>query len=273
MSTMVFSTTFTGQYDGDLTILPWNAWLDKGTVRTSLYSFESHSEKLNKIEAGKLFKLDGKRPMELVLMRADRDELLHVLAQDGGDKAVTHWRIQPELAEAVREAIEDYHAQRAPLYPLPKIQRLAYLDEQEQIQCLKDLGRNGRVIFKAGQWYPLRTQTVAVTRFAQKPNSFTGEAEDLVFSGQELMALVTVDKKEYGFTDPRFINDPNSYIGECEKQKDDSGRNGKADLFTNQQLAGHFDIPEVPDVASVHPERYKEHLATLETIEQLMNAI
>jgi predicted RNA methylase len=98
--------------------LPWNLWLDAGGhIRTALSRFEEKSVKTNKDQAERLFNLTGKMPMELVLQRAERDNLLQVLDHGG-------WRVQPELRTAVEDAVRQYHAARAPLYPLPDIQRL-----------------------------------------------------------------------------------------------------------------------------------------------------
>src|ERR1035438_10472928 len=131
--------------------VPWNLWLDVGGhIRTALSRFEEKSVKTNKREAERLFNLTGKTPMELVLQRAERDNLLHVLgnpsppgAGEGGHRpgegSGANWKVQPELRAAVVGAIQQYHAARAPLYPLPDIQRLGYLDEQDTIECKADL--------------------------------------------------------------------------------------------------------------------------------------
>jgi hypothetical protein len=39
-----------------------------------------------------------------------------------------------------------------------------------------------------------------------------------------------------------------------------------------QQLIEHFEIPEVPDVAAVHPETYQHNLALLHLIEEIVNS-
>ncbi len=70
----------------------WNLWLHAdGTIRTALSLFEQHSVKLNKAEAAKLFQLNGKRPMQLVLQRAQRDELLrHSGLVGSGERPAEH---------------------------------------------------------------------------------------------------------------------------------------------------------------------------------------
>lgn len=41
--------------------------------------------------------------------------------------------------------------------------------------------------------------------------------------------------------------------------------------FNLQQLADHFDIPRVPDVATKNPEGYQRNLALLKLIEYIVN--
>lgn len=43
--------------------------------------------------------------------------------------------------------------------------------------------------------------------------------------------------------------------------------------LTLQQLADHFTIPEVPPVATVHPEQYQRYVAMLNEIEQLVGSL
>jgi len=310
--------------------VPWNLWLDVGRhIRTALSRFEEKSVKTNKREAERLFNLNGKTPMELVLQRAERDNLLHVLDQGG-------WKVQPELRAAVEGAIQQYHAARAPLYPLPDIQRLGYLDEQDTIVCKADLTlyretkphtiktEDGyhtildgdgeemsgfddikearaelkklntalpppvQLTYRAGQKYSLRTQTVQSTRKTMKPNSFNGELEELEFTGQEL-AIFIADKvrdpdnekeelTEYCFMDGK-LRDDNTTIAEARQQKNRRRRRWEREPdavpidFTLQELADHFIIPDVPDVAANNPEGYQANLDKLNDVEQLANAL
>jgi hypothetical protein len=256
---------------------PWNLWLEAGVIQTALSLFEKHSRKINKREVERLFALEGKAPMELVLQRTSRDELQRVASEAG-------WRVQPALLAAIDQAVHEYQAERAPLYPLPEIQRLGYLDEENTIECKTDLANAaGRVIFRAGQRYPLRTQTVAITRNVEKPNAFTGELEDLEYSGQEL-AFFIVDHPvrpgvehdsnaepegdEFSFMDARLKDDPNTHIPNAKRAKHNQNQTDPVD-FTLQQLCAHFHIPDVPDVATVNPAGYQAHLESLAALETL----
>jgi hypothetical protein len=250
-----------GEAEGNKPKVPWNLWLQHGIIRTALSLFEKHSKKINKKEVERLYALTGKSPMELVLQRNSREELLRVAEKSG-------WRVQPELLSAVRQAIADYHAARAPLYPLPEIQRLGYLDEEDSIECKADLlDKHKRLVFKAGNRYPLRTQTVPITRTVVRPNSFTGEDEDLEYSGQELAFFFEdMHGNEQCFMDARLRDDPDIEVPNCKAIKDNRNRGDAVD-FTLQELVAHFVIPDVPDVATVNPQGYQNFVELLGELE------
>lgn len=275
------------ELEGGKPRVQWNLWLTVGgRIKTALSAFQECSKRVNKKEAARLFALDGKAPMELVLQRNQRDELLHVAENRGtGDFP---WRIQPELLTAVRAAIMEYHGARAPLYPLPPIQRLGYLDEQDSIVCEKDLLHpNGRLAFIAGRAYCIRTQTVTVTRSLRKPNAFTGEMEELELTGQELAIYllsteILPDKPKKGddagtefcFMDAALKNDKKTSVNTAKQAKGRSALlnpevkdEANSIDFTLQQLCDHFTIPEVPDVATVNPIGYEANLKLLEELE------
>ena len=247
--------------------VPWNLWLVGGTIHTVLSLFEKHSQKIDKRQVQRLFALNGRTPMDLVIQRNTRDELLEVAERSG-------WRVQPELLAAVRDAIQQYHASRAPLYPLPEIQRLGYLDEEDAIECKTDLNdpRSQAVLFRKGERYPLRSETVSISRTVTRPNSFTGEDEELQYSGQELAFLITApDGSEWSFMEARLRDDPKTTIGNAKKMKDNRNA-GTAVDFSLQDLVAHFLIPEVPDVAAMQPAAYEAFLGQLDEIEAALAA-
>src|SRR6266446_10794759 len=253
-----------GEAEGNKPKVPWNLWLAGGVIHTALSLFEKHSQRIDKREVERLYALTGKAPMELVLQRASRDELLQVAEQGG-------WRVQPELMTAVKQAIQEYHAARAPLYPLPEIQRLGYLDEEDEIECKADLlDKSERIVFRKGQRYSIRTQTVSITRNVTRPNAFTGEDEELEYSGMEL-AFFFEDQagNEWCFMDGKLRDDSTTEIPNAKQVKDNANR-GEAVDFTLQELCAHFVIPDVPDVATVNPEGYSRLVKMLCDLESTL---
>ena len=233
----------------------FNLWLgEDGTIRTHLSLFDQKSSRVLREEAVRLSQLAGKRPMQLVMQRNQRDDLLR--AAGVGHQSV--WRVCPRLQEAVQLAIKEYHACRAPLYPLPELQRLGYLDEEDFLHCKQDLSREGEILFRAGQNYPLTSRSVSVTRTGHRPN-LEGELETIEYSGQELALLVRDETAQQRCFMEARLRDP--------KVKVDIGVD-----FTLQELAEHFVIPDVPDIASVDTEGFQRNLKLLEELEQLLSA-
>ena len=289
------------ELNGKTPASPYQLWLTaSGRIRTNLSSFAERSVKTNKKEAERLFKLEGRTPMDLVIQRAQRDELLHVVERGG-------WAVEPALVAAVQAAVANYHAARAPLYPLDPIKRLGYLDEVDVIECRVDLmgapalteeqvkleekraaegkvplTRRHALLFAAGQKYSLRTQTVNVTRSSGKWNPFLSRMEDVEHSGQELAIYISngiVDPTEkesklveYVFMDAKIKGDENTAVQVGKKQKYGSPDNVTID-FTLQQLADHFVVPEVPDVATANPGGYRDYLAALAELERVTDAL
>ena len=54
----------------------------------------------------------------------------------------------PALLDAVNAAMGSYHAARAPLYKPTKIQSIGWLDEQDDIRCVKDLSEQ---LYRSGE--------------------------------------------------------------------------------------------------------------------------
>ena len=186
--------------------------------------------------------------MELVLQRASRDELLRVAEQAG-------WRIQPELLAAVKQAVQEYHAERAPLYPLPEIQRLGYLDEEDTIECKPTCSTrtDGSCSNRAGVIRSAPKPSPSPARLS-RPNAFTGEDEELEYSGQELAFFIEDRRGETNSASwtPNSGTTPPREIPNAKRVKDNDNRGAAVD-FTLQELCAHFVIPDVPDVATVNP--------------------
>lgn len=253
----------------------YQIWLDGNTIQTHLSEYESIDRKVDKAELTRLFQLNGRSPMELAIQRSSRDEMVHVARKAG-------WRVDPRLIEAIEHSIREYHQSRAPLYSLPTIQRLGYLDEQDYIVCRKNLyltaGKGkGLPVFQAGQTYPLSTKSVTVTRDGERINPFTGLTEAIEFSGQQLAIIISGGEPppgaddqtrhaSYGFMTHEVLS--GGFTVPSPKPEDEDGT-GKPVDFDLQQLVDHFEIPDVPDVASANPAAHQIAVARLREIETL----
>jgi hypothetical protein len=261
----------------------FNLTLRDNHIRVRLGLFDTALTKVNHElarAADRLNDLDGRNPMQVVMQRDERNFILGLL------KPGAEWTVEPALRDAVQTAVAQYNAIRAPLVPLPKIQRLGYLDENDDILCIKVLVTSDQCsVFKAGERYPLATRSVRFTRTQIKPN-LHGEEEELELSGQELAILVKAkpepdaapkvtrrknkewngaveepaEGKEYCFMDGA-LRAANVKVG---------GGEGEPIDFTLQDLVDHFEIPDVPDIATIDPARYNAFVEQLHQLEQLI---
>ena len=253
--------TMSGQY---------HIWFDPqaGVICTHLNSFETASGRVDKAHAAALHALNGCQPIQLVVQRSQRQALLDAVKRSDGTSPV--WRVDPALPKVVESAIAEYNRVRAPLYPLPKIQRLGYLDEQDEILCCQHLAGPSGAVFLPGRRYSIRSATVATRRLGTKINNI-GLPDEVEWNGQELAFFITDQSGvERCFMEGR-LREANVTInlsrGRSRRHNERDGRTDSQVIdFTLQELVTHFDIPEVPDVASCFPEQYAAHRQSLLTI-------
>ncbi|MGN6643032.1 MAG: hypothetical protein ACTHKU_08530, partial [Verrucomicrobiota bacterium] len=96
-----------------------------------------------------------------------------------------------------------------------------------------------------------------------------GMPDDVEYSGQELAFYIKDNAGvERIFMDAQF-REENIRVNLLNDGKED-GDKVKID-FTLQDLVEHFHVPEVPDVATLHPDVYQRNLRLLDEIEALVN--
>ena len=226
--------------DEELGKRQWNIELrPNGKIGAWLTPFERLTGKAPKELVEELQSLNGKRPMELVVTRDQREALRRAVEGD-------IWRVQPALQKAVAEAIDAYNAIRAPFVRLNPVQRLGYLDEQDTILCTFALDG-----FIAGNRYPLRSETIENIKIEERKHPETKVREEVEVSGQELLFCIQDEHQHWhSFTQH-----------EIELRDSIAARH---DLAT---LLNHFEIPEVPDVSEARPAVYQEYLRRLTALE------
>lgn len=213
-----------------------------GTISVWLTPFQQCSTRIPKADAQALYDMQGKTPMGLVVSKETRDALQRAVRSP-------YWRVQTALTAAVDEAVGAYNADRASFYPLTRIQRLAFLDESDTIVCEKDFPAGG---FLRGERYHIDCSSEKVERSAEKINLF-GDEEFVTYSGQELLVKITNDDcaaMEFG------------YVASEDKRPENR--------FSLHDLIEYFQIPEVQDIAQVHPEAYQENRRLIQCVERMV---
>ncbi len=222
----------------------WNIRLQPdGRLDVWLTPFQHFSAKVPRALAEELQSLHQKHPASLVVQKPSRLALHRAVSGN-------LWRVEAAAVSAVTEAVKAYHAIRAPFSRLNPVQRLAYLDEEDTIRCTFTTGH-----FSEGRHYPITTQTFEGRKLERRRRPGRGHEEVLV-SGQELAILVTDDTgRAHSFT--QF------------PPKDDlSDERPEADSHhLLSDLVAWFHIPDVPDVATLHPGEYAEFMRRLLALE------
>lgn len=231
----------------------WNLSLTpSGRIRAYLTPFDTVTGHLPHELVGRLNSLRDQTPMSLVVQRASRDSLLAAVS-------APEWRVQPELVDAVHAAVAAYQAERSPLYPLPEIQRLGYLDEEDAVECRA----SGLGDFVQGQRYPIETRTESAT---QKTTilSATGETQTVERTGRELVLSV--------FPTHHKSLEPHRFVVGGEYRYASTPHPDQSDhVHTLETFLAHFRVPDVPDIAAAIPDRYRENLTRLDQIEALID--
>jgi SNF2 family DNA or RNA helicase len=138
-----------------------------------------------------------------------------------------------------------------PLHPLDPDQCVGYLEHVESLKCIKAFDG-----FAAGSDYPILASRTTSQRKDTKIN-LDGNVEEIERIGLELAIKIVDDNGNVsGFVDDEKIG----IIG--------SGQfRGFSDLVT------HFQMPEIKDIAKLHPNEYQANVDLLESLESWMKGI
>jgi hypothetical protein len=254
----------------------FNLWLEQGRIATHISAFATQSGTVSPKQTAQLHALTGRQPMQLLVTRESRQELQAVIFG-------STWRVCPELQRVVREALSGFDALRAPIFPLSDIQRIAFLDEFDDILCCDNLPStlDSRLstLFRAGQRYALRSCVIHVQRTGQRVN-LTGDYDAVQWHGQERAFFIRDDAGvEHCFLAAHllhpqvkvFVLKPDASVAEGKRPKASQLQELNRE-FTLPQLAEHFIVPAVPDIATLFPEQFAANLKLIEEIEAIVNA-
>lgn len=214
----------------------WNIRLGKdGRLDVWLTPFQQFSGSIPRELAEELQGMHGEFPASLVVQRSRRGALER--AVNGG-----LWRVEPSVVSAVADAVGAYHRARAPFVKLPATMRLAYLDEEDGIECA--VTGHG---FVARCRYTMTTMTFEGRKIEKRKRVFMRDEEVLV-SGAELAIVVTDDDgRRHCFTQfpPSEAEEP--------------GARPEAEYHRSLlELVEMFTVPDVQDVAELNPAGYGE---------------
>ena len=226
--------------------LQHNIWMHGGEIRTHVTPFQSVSGEVSRDMATELHRLNGKKPMQLVVMKDTRLALLKAIRSD-------IWRVDPQLPKFIDTIVRRYHQERAPFSRPPIVQRIGWLDEEDEIKCVKSLDD----AFDAGTLYSIESTTFTGTKIEKRPRAGTEHKEEVLVSGEELMLLIS-DNKGHKRAFTQF--DPSD--------ETKGGFPEVAHWHRLSDLIAHFEMPPVKDLAELQPvefQRYYDKLTAMES--------
>lgn len=211
-----------------------------GRIRTYVSAWQENSVTVPKNLREFLRSINRKHPLELTLQRGARLAL---------QEAITSgiWTVEPTAAAAISTAIANFDRDRAPLSPISNLQRIGWIDDAETLLCTQPFCH-----FVAGESYPLSTQTIEWKKEVNRPRYHAGkrDTEAVLVRGTDLKLTIhhpTGEPVHFIFNPENTPDQPTTYPLEI--------------------LATHFALPEVQDIAMLHPERYASNLELLAELE------
>jgi N-6 DNA methylase/SNF2 domain-containing protein/helicase-like protein len=154
--------------------------------------------------------------------------------------------VDPKLDDKVATALHKMHRVLCPLYPLRKVQRLAFLSDVDSLLCTKSDPEKG---FDAGIRYELTTSPRSVQRswvqaYQIKQGKRAGEWEDRKYTKRYTVLQITVGHVSFDDTEE--------------------------DAQSIKWLIDHFELPDPGDVSTRFPEEVNANRVLLREIEAEM---
>jgi hypothetical protein len=226
----------------------WNIYLDNNTVRVRYEPFLYETDVEIRTIADELDRIRGKTFVDLAVMRDTRDKVKGFLRHP-------KLKVPPKLVTAFDEICRQMQTLTAPFARPSPVQRVAWLDEQNGIECTTDFGP-----FKAGTSYPVKTRVFTGKKTELRHRPGHKQAEEVLVTGQEV--LVDIYHKEtydnHAFTQFPLQDDVAQDMG------DYWAVNLRHSL---NDLLQHFKMPDVQCIAESDPTTYLKFTDRLRKLE------
>lgn len=211
-----------------------------GSLRTWVSQYQ---EKANSIPGHLiefLRKINRKHPLELTLQRGSRMALME--AVESG-----LWTVSPDAEQAIIHCVSTFDRDRAPLSPILDVQRIGWIDDAEELLCISPF-----LHFLPGEKYKLSTETFEWKKDQHRPRYHAGKRD---------METVSVRGTDLRITLHHPLQSPAHFAF----NPDNSGTLHATHSL--EVLAAHFQLPDVQDITSLHPEAYAANLALIDELE------
>ena len=228
----------------------YNVGLSKtGKIITHLTPFQTHDILIPKALLKDLQEIKGKSPMGLVTQHALRMSLIRATR-------TPFWRVDPEVNKMVDQCLRDYEKLRAPFNTPSPTTSLGWLDEANSIECKTSFGS-----FIKGHSYPFTT-AIEATSWKGKTFNLAGDREDLTYTGNELVVIVTdsfKNRHHYHVRRDKKLPKVTTFHFQGAELEDHHHK--------IQDLIEHFVIETPADITQQDPELFAQLQARLDQIE------
>lgn len=228
-----------------------NVWLKEGskingrngTLSVFLSARHKTKFKITRDDARRLMRLDGNTPEVLAVDRETRT-LLENLVEN------KIYKVSEDAREAIQDALKDARRVSTPIMPVTEFERVAYLDEEDTVKCVKSWGP-----FEEGHSYRVASMNYTFRQhFTRKKPHFnekTGWMEvidhECSLNGQDRKIVVRAGEEVH-----EFLANPNPDLNYQHHES---------------LLWEIFSRPKVETVAERFPERVAEIRRDLEMME------
>lgn len=154
-----FSKLASSQQEEDVLLRRCNVEVAKGKL--DIYLSSRTKEKLNYSQIQDAKGLHGKDPIVLSIDRSGRNSLTDLIESGA-------YTISDTAKKLIQESLDAYEDSRTPIMPTTDYQDLAYLDVQDNIECIKSGDGIEVPVFEVGKLYNVSTYTRKTLRQYEK---------------------------------------------------------------------------------------------------------
>jgi SNF2 family DNA or RNA helicase len=210
----------------------FNIEIRNGKFSVSLSNFQFYviNTKLSEEEQSLINEMKGVALSYFAFNTQARKLLTKVIEQD---KLLT---ISPNAEQAIEKAVQKADFTLTPFYSLKPQQRLAHLENIDQIKCIKDLNLKKKS-FKAGKFYQVKVTTTIATDYYERMKYSKESEQDKKTEMVKVSKNLSIEIDEHTFTE------------------------SKKDI---EAIIQHFELPDPQDVRSKNQALYAKLKTRLE---------
>lgn len=225
----------------------WNIFLDNNRLKSrfSQFAIESKAVSAALVQDVQLL-LYGKTMLDLAVMRDTRDRTTAILKNK-------QLKIPPDLLKAWEDTCRQIAVLAAPFARPSPVQRVAWLDEQDTIQCTRTFGP-----FEAGKSYHVTTQVITGKKLELRHRPGHSAKEEVLVTGQEVAVFLSTQHERHVFTQFPITEKMQGLHWQYVRPKC---------AHTLEDLITNFAMPEVQDIAEADTASYLKYRNRLEKLQ------